>query len=106
MYLKQHVCKGFIASQHLMQFALSYAHERVDQHHIDVVMASDSESTLKKLEDALQSYPHISTFEPGWTITPKHGHIYGQRYIEPFKVEITDMFIAGRSNKSKRMGAG
>jgi hypothetical protein len=47
MYLKQHICKGFIASQHLMQFALSYTHERVDRHHIDVVMASDSESTLK-----------------------------------------------------------
>jgi hypothetical protein len=28
------------------------------------------------------------------------------RYIEPFKVEITDMFIAVRNDKSKRMGAG
>jgi hypothetical protein len=89
-----------------MQLALSYAHERVDQHHMDVVMASDSESTLKKLEDALQSYLQISTFEPGWAITPKHGHMYGQRYIEPFKVKIRDMFIAGRKDKSKRMGAG
>jgi hypothetical protein len=79
MYLKEHICKGFIASQHLMQFALYYAHERVDQHHIDVVMVSDYESALKMLEDALQSYPQISTFEPGWVITPKHGHMYGQR---------------------------
>jgi hypothetical protein len=36
MYLNQHVCKGFLASQDLVQFALSCAHQRSSIHHPDV----------------------------------------------------------------------
>lgn len=45
-------------------------------------------------------------FEGGWACEKKHSKNHGRKYIESFKQDIQDMFIAKVTDMSKRLGLG
>ena len=100
----RHVCKGIIGRRPLLQFALAYAFDTMDQHDIDIVNASE-----ERIESRVfGSLPYIDTevFEAGWASTPPHGRMYGRKYIEPFKDDIVKMYTEGVKDSSRRLGPG
>jgi len=102
--LRQHVCKGAQGRRDLIHYALSYAHKRIDQHEFEITNMRDSDQSTNMFTNV----PTIGdvSFEAGWAQIPAHGHMYGRKYIDPFKDDIAAMFQAGLKDKSVRMGAG
>jgi hypothetical protein len=102
--LKQHCCIGITGKRDLVHYAMSYAHERIDQHDCEIINMRDQGS--ESLVDRVPTTIPGMHFHAGWAQTPGHGRMYGTKYIEPFKEDIAEMFQTGFHDKSARMGAG
>lgn len=105
----RHICKGVVGRRDLQYFALKYAIERIDQHDSSfqvIQMRNDAAHNVAAFSilSDIQEYDNILTC--GWACTPRHGQMYGQKYIGPFKEEILNMFIEGENDKAQRRGPG
>lgn len=98
-----HKCKLPPEARDILTTAFRIAVERVHQPSFHVIQGSSNDDALKRLE----SIPMKRTgnfFQAGWARVPKQGHMYGRKYIKPFKPEIENMFEEGVRDKSKRLG--
>jgi hypothetical protein len=100
---ENHACKGLGSRHNIVNFSITYAYDKVQQHQLTVVQGGNDQSAI----DILKALPiqgvHF-TFKIGWVNVPPQGKMYGKKYIAHFAYDIIVMYLAGKNEKSKRTG--
>jgi hypothetical protein len=100
---EKHACKGLGSRHNIVNFSITYAYDKVQQHQLTVVQGDNDQSAIDILK-ALPIQGARCTFRMGWANVPPQGKMYGKKYIAPFADDIIVMYLAGKNDKSKRTG--
>ncbi len=105
--LQHHVCDNMVGRKDMMTSVIRYAMTQIDSNHFEIIRAKAEEQPT--VFNCVGSDLHVesqSLFSPGWACSRQHGQKYGRKYIEPFKEDIAELFVAGCKDKAHRMGPG
>ena len=66
----------------------------------------DEDEVQFSIEDLVQDHEltgNLEVFEPGWAVRPKHGKMYGQKYIHHYKPFLKALFELGEQDDSQKI---
>lgn len=98
---KSHICKGASVKFPLLQYALHYTHEMIDQVELGIIPMYNESTALFGNDILATEVQH--DFKRGRALTPPYGRMYGRKYMGPFKQEIPNIFLQGLKDSAQRL---